>query len=558
MKRKWWHDKVAYQIYPKSFLDTNGDGIGDLRGIISKLDYLKELGIDIVWLSPIYKSPFVDQGYDISDYYKIAEEFGTMEEFDELLEEAKKRDMYIVMDLVVNHCSDQHEWFQKALADPEGEYADYFYFIKGKDGKAPSNYRSYFGGSAWEPVPGTDKYYLHMFAKEQPDLNWENPVVREKIYEMVNWWLDKGIAGFRIDAIINIKKDLSFPEFEPDGPDGLCAGTKMIEQAEGIGEFLGELKDRTFAPHQAFTVGEVFNVTEDELEEFVGEDGYFSSMFDFGPHILAQGEHGWYDAPEIEFGRWRDTIFRSQMDGQGKVFLSNIIENHDEPRGATRYLPPYARNQEGAKMLGTVSVLLRGIPFIYQGQEIGMTNCRMEDISQYDDLETKNQYRLAREEGYTEEEALEICYRNSRDNARTPMQWDDSANGGFTTGTPWMRVNGNYKTINVAREEQDENSVLSYYRKLIALRKSEDWKETFVYGTFQPAYEEEEKLFGFYRTGRDKKALILANFGEEKLELNLKEQVEKVLLANQGSPLLVGNSLTLRPCEAVVLQVRQG
>ena len=558
MERKWWQDKVVYQIYPKSFKDGNGDGIGDLKGILEKLDYLKELGIDLIWLSPIYQSPFVDQGYDISDYYKIAEEFGTMEEFDLLLEEAKKRDMGIVMDLVVNHCSDQHEWFQKALADPEGEYGDYFYFRKGKDGKAPTNYRSYFGGSVWEQVPGSDQYYLHMFAKEQPDLNWENPVVREKIYEMVNWWLDKGIAGFRIDAIINIKKDLSFPEFEPDGPDGLCAGTKMIEQAEGIGEFLGELKDRTFAPHQAFTVGEVFNVTEDELEEFVGEDGYFSSMFDFGPHILAQGEHGWYDAPEIEFGSWRDTIFRSQMDGQGKVFLSNIIENHDEPRGATRYLPPYARNQEGAKMLGTVSVLLRGIPFIYQGQEIGMTNCRMEDISQYDDLETKNQYRLAREEGYTEEEALEICYRNSRDNARTPMQWDDSANGGFTTGTPWMRVNGNYKTINVAREEQDDSSVLSYYRKLIALRKSEDWKETFVYGTFQPAYEEEEKLFGFYRTGQGQQALILANFGEEKLELNLKEQVEKALLANQGSPLLVGNSLTLRPCEAVVLQVRQG
>ena len=558
MERKWWQDKVVYQIYPKSFKDGNGDGIGDLKGILEKLDYLKELGIDLIWLSPIYQSPFVDQGYDISDYYKIAEEFGTMEEFDLLLEEAKKRDMGIVMDLVVNHCSDQHEWFQKALADPEGEYGDYFYFRKGKDGKAPTNYRSYFGGSVWEQVPGSDQYYLHMFAKEQPDLNWENPVVREKIYEMVNWWLDKGIAGFRIDAIINIKKDLSFPEFEPDGPDGLCAGTKMIEQAEGIGEFLGELKDRTFAPHQAFTVGEVFNVTEDELEEFVGEDGYFSSMFDFGPHILAQGEHGWYDAPEIEFGRWRDTIFRSQMDGQGKVFLSNIIENHDEPRGATRYLPPYARNQEGAKMLGTVSVLLRGIPFIYQGQEIGMTNCRMEDISQYDDLETKNQYRLAREEGYTEEEALEICYRNSRDNARTPMQWDDSANGGFTTGTPWMRVNGNYKTINVAREEQDDSSVLSYYRKLIALRKSEEWKATFVYGTFQPAYEEEEKLFGFYRTGQGQQALILANFGEEKLELNLKEQVEKALLANQGSPLLVGNSLTLRPCEAVVLQVRQG
>ena len=242
MKKKWWHDKVAYQIYPKSFQDSNGDGIGDLRGIISRLDYLKELGIDIVWLSPIYKSPFVDQGYDISDYYNIAEEFGTMEEFDELLAEAKKREMYIVMDLVVNHCSDQHEWFRKALADPDGEYADYFYFVKGKDGKAPSNYRSYFGGSTWEKVPNSDKYYLHMFAKEQPDLNWENPVVRQKIYEMVNWWLDKGVAGFRIDAIINIKKDINFPSFEPDGPDGLATCIKMVEGSKWSRRFLRGIK----------------------------------------------------------------------------------------------------------------------------------------------------------------------------------------------------------------------------------------------------------------------------------------------------------------------------
>ena len=283
MERKWWQDKIVYQIYPKSFQDTNGDGIGDLRGILDRLDYLKELGVDLIWLSPVYQSPFVDQGYDISDYYRIAEEFGTMEDFDLLVAEAKKRGMGIVMDLVVNHCSDRHEWFQKALADPGGEYGDYFYFRKGRDGKAPSNYRSYFGGSAWEPVPGTDYYYFHAFAKEQPDLNWENPVVREKIYEMVNWWLDKGIAGFRIDAIINIKKDLNFPSFPPDGPDGLCQVTKMVEQARGIGAFLGELRDRTFAPHHAFTVGEVFNVGEDKLEEFVGENGYFCTMFDFAP-----------------------------------------------------------------------------------------------------------------------------------------------------------------------------------------------------------------------------------------------------------------------------------
>lgn len=284
MKRKWWHDKVAYQIYPKSFLDTNGDGIGDLKGIISKLDYLKELGIDIIWLSPVYESPFVDQGYDISDYYKIAEQFGTMDDFDTLVAEMKKRGMHLIMDLVVNHCSDKHEWFQKALADPGGPYAGYFYFREGKDGKAPSNYRSNFGGPAWTKVPGTNKYYLHTFAKEQPDLNWENPVVRKKIYEMINWWFEKGISGFRIDAIINIKKNLDFPSFPADGDDGLVSCDKMLASAHGIGTFLEEMKHETFDKYDAFTVGEVFHLKEDELREFIGEDGHFSTKFDFSAH----------------------------------------------------------------------------------------------------------------------------------------------------------------------------------------------------------------------------------------------------------------------------------
>ena len=292
MGKKWWHDKVAYQIYPKSFLDTNGDGIGDLRGIISKLDYLKKLGIDIIWLSPIYKSPFVDQGYDIADYYAIAEEFGTMEEFDELLAEAKKRDMHIIMDLVINHCSDKHEWFQKALADPDGAFADYFYFRKGKNGNPPSNYRSYFGGSCWEKVAGTDKYYFHMFAKEQPDLNWENPKLRQELYKMINWWLEKGLSGFRIDAIINIKKDLNFPDFAPDGKDGLASCWKMVESVDGVGKLLEDLKKSTFEKYDAFTVGEVFNMKPDELPEFIGETGHFSTIFDFSAHTLTDGEHG--------------------------------------------------------------------------------------------------------------------------------------------------------------------------------------------------------------------------------------------------------------------------
>ncbi len=561
MQKKWWNDKVAYQIYPKSFCDTNGDGIGDLRGVISKLDYLKELGIDIVWLSPIYQSPFVDQGYDISDYYKIAEEFGTMEEFDELLAEAKKRDMYIVMDLVVNHCSDKHEWFQKALEDPDGEYADYFYFVKGKDGKAPSNARGYFGGSAWEPVPGTDKYYLHMFAKEQPDLNWENPTVRQKIYEMVNWWLDKGLAGFRIDAIINIKKDLAFPSFEPDGPDGLVSGVKMIESAQGIGEFLEELKQETFEKYDAFTVGEVFNMKEEELAEFVGDDGHFSTMFDFSAHELTFGEHGWYDAKPIEFNSWKDIIFTSQKKMENVGFLANIIENHDEPRGASRYLQEHAQNDKGKKMLATTSVLLRGIPFLFQGQEIGMTNCKREHISEYNDINTIDQYQVALEAGLSEEEALKCCYENSRDNARTPMQWSDGDNAGFTTGTPWLAVNANYKQINVAEQENREDSVLNYYRELIALRKKEEYKDTFTYGEFVPAYETEKDLFAYMRVDKEsgQKILIAANFGKEPCTITLEDGVKQVLLSNLAKEEMVSgeavknHKITLESCESVVI-----
>ena len=555
MKRKWWHDKVAYQIYPKSFLDTNGDGIGDLRGIISKLDYLKELGIDIIWLSPIYKSPFIDQGYDISDYYKIAEEFGTMEEFDELLAEAKKRDMYIVMDLVVNHCSSEHEYFKAALADPDGPYADYFYFVRGKDGKEPSNYRSYFGGKAWEPVPGSDKYYLHMFAKEQPDWNWENKEVRDKIYKMINWWLDKGLGGFRIDAIINIKKDTSFPSYEPDGDDGLVSCVKMVEETDGVGEFLEEMKHETFEKYDAFTVGEVFNMKEDELREFVGDDGHFSSMFDFSAHELTYGEHGWYDNKKIDFKRWREILFASQKEMEGIGFKANIIENHDEPRGASRYLPDYAQNQMGKKMLATTSILLRGIPFIYQGQEIGMTNCHRNDISEYDDISTKDQYQVAIKAGCTKEEALACCYENSRDNARTPMQWSADEKGGFSVHVPWLAMNPNYKEINVREQEGREDSVLSYYKKLIALRKSPEFKETFVYGRVVPVYEDTDTIFGFMRIGEEngQKILVIANYGKDAAELMLPGEVKEILLSNTGRKALQGEKIMLESLETAVL-----
>ena len=567
MEKKWWHDKVAYQIYPKSFLDTNGDGIGDLRGIISKLDYLKKLGIDIIWLSPIYKSPFVDQGYDIADYYAIAEEFGTMEEFDELLAEAKKRDMHIIMDLVINHCSDKHEWFQKALADPEGEYADYFYFREGKNGNPPSNYRSYFGGSCWEPVPGTDKYYFHMFAKEQPDLNWENPKLRQKLYDMINWWLEKGLSGFRIvafinksqiDAIINIKKDLKFPDFEPDGADGMAGCWKMVESVDGVGELLEDLKKNTFQKYDAFTVGEVFNMKADELPEFIGENGHFSTIFDFSAHCLSDGEHGWYDAPKMEFPKWRKAIFQSQMETQKYGFKANIIENHDEPRGVSRFLPAYAQTPAGTKMLGTVNLLLRGIPFIYQGQEIGMKNAKWNSIDEFDDISTKDQYQIAREAGLSDREAMEACNRMSRDNARTPMQWTSGENAGFTKGTAWLKINPDYKEINVEDQENNPDSVLNYYRKLVALRKSDEFKNVFTYGEFIPEYEEMDDILAFYRTDAATSILVVANFGTDAASIELKGNVKRVLMSNQKNETVdyTKNRLNLKSCEVVVLEMK--
>ena len=554
MKKKWWHDKVAYQIYPKSFLDTNGDGIGDLRGIISKLDYLKELGIDIIWLSPIYQSPFVDQGYDISDYYSIAAEFGTMDEFDELLAEAKKRDMYIIMDLVINHCSDKHEWFQKALANPDGEYADYFYFRDGKNGNPPNNYRSYFGGSCWEPVPGTDKYYFHMFAKEQPDLNWENPLLRQKLFDMVNWWIEKGLAGFRIDAIMNIKKDLDFPTLEPDGFDGLSSCWRMIESVDGIGELLEDLKKNTFERYDAFTVAEVFNMNKDELNQFIGDNGHFSTIFDFSAHTLSDGIHGWYDAPDIDFKKWRETIIKSQIEIEQIGFEANIIENHDEPRGVSRFLPEYGRNSDGTKMLGTISILLRGIPFIYQGQEIGMQNAIWNSIEEFNDINTIDQYQIAKEAGLTDSQALSACCKMSRDNARTPMQWNNSINAGFTIGTPWLKINPNYKSINVKTQEHNPDSVLNYYRKLISIRKSPYYKETFTYGEFIPVYENTENIMAYYRVLDNQRILIVSNFGKETVSIDLNYPIKKILLSNMNRATISMNSLNLNSCEVLVLE----
>ncbi len=555
MKKKWWMGKVAYQIWPKSFADSNGDGIGDLEGIIGKLDYLKDLGIDIIWISPVYKSPLVDQGYDISDYYDINPLFGDLETMDRLLAEAKKRDMYIVMDLVVNHCSDEHEWFKKACADPDGEYGKYFYIAEKKDGKLPCNWRSYFGGSVWEPIPGTDKYYFHAFHKKQPDLNWENPKVRQEVYKMMNWWFERGIAGFRIDAIINIKKKLPFCDYEPDRDDGMVSIVRMLDDAEGIGEFLEEMKHETFDKYDAFTVGEVFNEKDSELREFIGEDGHFSSKFDFAPEMCGKGG-AWYEHENVTPEMYKNAIFDSQLRVADIGFLSNIIENHDEPRGVCRYIPEGDLNDTSKKALAAVYFFLRGIPFIYQGQEIGMENCPFESIDQLDDISSKDEYKVCRDAGYSEEESMRLLRIYSRENARTPVQWSDEENAGFSTHEPWMIVNPNYKEINLAKQKDDSNSVYAFYKKMIALYKDPAYHETLAFGRFEPYMREIKNLIAYYRKGEGQTLLVLANFQNEAQTVMLPEAAGNVILNNCASVDLDDDGrITLGGYQAVIIEL---
>ena len=555
MEKKWWHDKVAYQIYPKSFCDTNGDGIGDLRGIIGKLDYLKKLGIDILWLSPIFCSPLADQGYDISDYYNIDPRFGTMEEMDELIAEAKKRNMYILMDLVVNHCSDEHEWFKKACEDPDGKYGKYFYIEEVKDNKMPTNWRSYFGGSVWEKLPGHEnKYYLHLFHKKQPDLNWENPEVREEIYKMINWWLDKGLGGFRIDAIINIKKALPLRDYPVDRDDNMCTVQKMLADAHGIGVFLNEMKERTFKPHDSFTVGEVFDVKKEDIPRFIDDNGYFSTMFDFSTTIIGASEKGWYDRMEVEPEEYIRAIYNSQKQVGDAGFLANIIENHDEPRGVSRYIPQGDCTDKSKKMLALLTLMTKGIPFIYEGQEIGMENMPFSSIDEVDDISTLDEYQVALRAGLSEKDALKAVSRFSRDNARTPMQWDASANAGFTTGTAWLKINPNYTTLNVASQLKDDDSLFHFYRKLIALRKNPEYKDTIVYGEFVPLTNVSGDVMAFYRKGQKKTLLVVGNFKNETDEVMLPGKVKTVLLANDDIK-VQDNKIVLRGYQAAVFEL---
>ena len=557
LEKKWWHEKAAYQIYPKSFYDTNGDGIGDLKGVISKLDYLKDLGIDIIWLSPIYCSPLADQGYDISDYYDIDPRFGTMEDMDELLKEAKSRNMYIVMDLVVNHCSDEHEWFKKACEDPDGEYGKYFYIANAKDYKLPNNWRSYFGGPVWDLLPGhTDKYYMHVFHKKQPDLNWENPKLREEIYKMINWWLDRGVAGFRIDAIMNIKKPNIYTSYPADRDDGLASIDNMLHDAEGIDDFLHEMKTETFKKHQAFTVGEVFTDRPDALEAFIGNNGHFSSMFDFAETIAGKSDDGWYKCKPVVWGEeYKKAAFGTQKRLGDIGFISNIIENHDEPRGVSHYIPESDVSDTSKKMLAAVNVMLRGLPFIYQGQELGMTNVVFHSIDEIDDCSTLDEYQVALDAGLTPESAFKAVVPYSRDNARTPFQWDATANAGFTTGTPWLKVNPNYTDINAAEQANRPYSMYHWYKELIALRKNPEYKDVVVYGEFVPYKEEQTNLMAYYRKGTDRTLLVVANYQHDAQDVVLPGTYKKVLMNNLDTLDLNGDILHMPGYQAVIFEM---
>ena len=532
LDKKWWKKEVGYQIYPRSFYDSNNDGIGDLNGITEKLDYLKNLGITLIWVCPIFKSPMDDNGYDISDYYDVNPEFGTKEDLEKLIAEAEKRGIKVILDLVINHTSDEHEWFLEALKNPESKYRNYYIFKRGENGLPPTNWRSHFGGSAWEKVEGeadengNEMYYLHLFTKKQPDLNWENPEVRKELYKMVNYWLEKGIAGFRVDAINSIKKDARYLDLPVDGADGMAHNVEYTLNQPGIEEFLSELAKETFKKYNAMTVAETPMLEYERYNDFIGEDGFFSMIFDFSYSDLDMTKGGFYyslrDIPTVEL---RDKIFESQLSQQKYGWGAPFLENHDLPRSLNKFFGEKA-NETNAKLLGTVFFFLRGTPFIYQGQEIGMDNFVRSDISEFDDIASKDQYQRALGEGFSSEEALYFVNKRSRDNSRTPMQWDNSKNAGFSkdeNSKSWIKLTGNQATTNVADQINDKDSIFSHYKKMIDLRQNGKYSDCLTFGDFIPVPLENEKIIAYVRKYGNQKVLCISNFSELKQEVKLSE-----------------------------------
>lgn len=550
MEKKWWKEAVAYQIYPRSFMDSNNDGIGDLQGIISKLDYLKDLGIDVIWICPVYKSPNDDNGYDISDYQDIMSDFGTMEDFNELLSEIHKRNMKIIIDLVINHTSDEHPWFIESRSSKQNPKRDWYIWREGKDNKEPNNWESIFKGSAWEYDENTKEYYLHLFSKKQPDLNWENEDMRNEIYKMINWWLDKGIDGFRVDAISHINKEEGLVDM--DNPDNLKYVPSFDKHmnVEGIHDYLRELKENTFSKYDIMTVGEANGVKAEQATDWVGEnDGKFNMLFQFEHIDLWNSSE--FNLPNLKkvWNKWQVNL---ENDGWNALF----IENHDITRVVSSWGDDTRFLKESAKALGLLYFMHKGTPFIYQGQETGMTNVKFNDINEYDDIRSINEYNQLINQGMSSKDALEHIWNTSRDNTRTPMQWDDSLNAGFSKSNPWIHVNPNYKYINVKEQLEDDDSILNFYKKMIKIKKS---SECLIYGKYNLILEDDTNIFAYERILNDEKFLVICNLKSESSNYKYEKltlKYENLILSNYNVDAHKDlNNFELKPWEARLYKI---
>ena len=542
MERKWWHSSVVYQIYPRSFNDSNGDGIGDINGIREKLDYLKELGIDVIWLSPVYKSPNDDNGYDISDYCDIMDEFGTMDDMEKLLKEANEKGIKILMDLVVNHTSDEHKWFIEAKKSKDNKYRDYYIWRDPVDGHEPNDLASCFSGSAWQYDESTDQYYLHLFSKKQPDLNWENENVRNEVYKMMNFWIDKGIGGFRMDVIDLIGKV----------PDEMITGN-----GPKLHDYLQEMNKAALEGHDLLTVGETWGATPEIAKLYSNPKRKELSMVFQFEHIgldQIEGKEKW-DVKPLDLLDLKKVLSKWQTELEGEGWNSLFWNNHDLPRIVSRWGNDREYRVESAKMLATLLHGMKGTPYIYQGEELGMTNVRFEDINEYNDIETLNMYKDRISKGYSHDEIMASIYAKGRDNARTPMQWDSTENAGFTTGKPWLKVNKNYKFINAEDCLQDKDSIFYHYKKLIDIRKHND---TIIYGDYKLLLPEDKNVFAYSRELNGDKIVVVCNFYNKEINLNFKEDFNNVeiLLSNYKDSSIFMKDLKLRPYEAIMYRVK--
>lgn len=555
MEKRWWKESVVYQIYPRSFCDSNGDGIGDLNGITGKLDYLKELGIDVIWLSPVYKSPNDDNGYDISDYQAIMDEFGTMEDFDRMLATAHEKGIKIMMDLVVNHTSDEHKWFIESRKSTDNPYRDYYIWRPAKeDGNLPNNWGSCFSGPAWEYDKTTDMYFLHLFSKKQPDLNWDNPAVRQDVFDMMNWWLKKGVDGFRMDVISLISKEPGLPDKEP-GINGY-ATFNVSANGPHVHEYLQEMRQKALNNADTITVGECSGVTLEEAKKYARSDEKELNMVFQFEHMDVDSDEkaGKWTTRKMDLRNLKKILTRWQKGLQDIAWNSLYWENHDQPRSVSRFGNDSDEYREiSAKMLATCIHMMQGTPYVYQGEELGMTNCPFNTLDNFRDLESINAFHELTEQGkMTEEDMMAAIGYKGRDNARTPMQWDDSAYAGFSTANPWIMVNPNYTKINAKDQVNREDSVFKYYQKLIKLRHE---SELIVYGTYDLILDDDKDIYAYIRTLGDKKLIVYCNFSENTREVELPEEFTngKVLISNYIDA-KVNHKITLRPYEAIVIQ----